>query len=77
MFFAELDNQKICCALLDSKGMQASETMIPIETMNTDLIGKRYEKGKWENVPQTEMPYQPTEQEITQAKLDYLLMMQE
>ena len=45
--------------------------------MRKDTYGNGMTITQAANPPEMEALYQPTEQEITQAKLDYLLMMQE
>ena len=60
-------------------GIVKTETFINEDgiEMRKDTYANGMTITQAENPPEAELPYQPTEQEITQAKLDYLLMMQE
>lgn len=58
-------------------GVVEKEDMIPLDD-DFDLKNKRWNGTDWERyIPEPEPINHLTEQEITQAKLDYLLMMQE
>ena len=76
-YFADIDENGVCKTISGyGKPRENTVSQVPIETHDVSIIGKRWNGAAWEEY-EPELPYQPTEQEITQAKLDYLLMMQE
>lgn len=54
--YAELDENNICKAISDLSGEVIAGTMIPLETYDTSLLGKKYADGVWEEVPQEPTP---------------------
>lgn len=63
--YAELDESNICKAVSDLSGEVIADTMIPLETYDTSLLGKRYEEGEWIEVAQPEsVEPEPTEDEL-------------
>lgn len=72
MYFAEINEEKICTSILQSNGMKPSETMIAINTFDTSFLGKKYENEEWVDVEPTEP--EPTDEEL-QAEM--LLMQTE
>lgn len=79
MFYcAQIDTQNICVGISQLSGEIDVENMIPIDSMDGALIGKRYNKGIWEDVSQPEptpMPLSPTEQAILQTAINTEYMM--
>lgn len=71
-YYAELDENNICKAVSELAGEVIKDAMIPLETYDTSLLGKRYEDGEWVEVPvePTPEPYQPTNAEVTQMISD-------
>lgn len=59
--YAELDENNICKAVSDLSGEVIADTMIPLETYDTSLLGMKYVEGVWEEVPQE--PTQEPEEE--------------
>ena len=59
--YAELDENNICKAVSDLSGEVIADNMIPLETYDESLLGKRYVDGAWEEVPQE--PTQEPEEE--------------
>ena len=53
--YAELDENNICKAVSQLSGEVIADTMIPLETYDTSLLGKRYEDGEWVEV-EVELP---------------------
>ena len=49
--YAELDENNICKAVSELSGEVIKDTMIPLETYDTSLLGKRYDNGEWVEVP--------------------------
>ena len=54
--YAELDENNICKAVSDLSGEVIKDTMIPLETYDTSLLGMKYVDGVWEEVPQEPTP---------------------
>lgn len=54
--YAELDENNICKAVSDLSGEVIADNMIPLETYDESLLGKRYVDGVWEEVPQEPTP---------------------
>ncbi|WP_313525267.1 hypothetical protein [Anaerotignum sp.] len=79
MFYcAQIDTQNICVCISQLAGKIDVGNMIPIDSMDGDLIGKRYNKGIWEDVLQPEpipLPLSPTEQAILQTAINTEYMM--
>lgn len=69
MFYAELDENNICKAVSQLGGEVDKPTMIPLDSYDTSLLGKRYDNGEWYNVERLEPEYEPTETELIQAEL--------
>ena len=81
-YYAQIDTQNICVCISQLAGKIDAENMIPIDSMDGDLIGKRYNKGIWEDVLQPEptpLPLSPTEQAILQTAIntEYIMSLME
>lgn len=48
--YAELDENGKCKAVSELSGEVFKDTMIPLETFNEELLGKKYNNGLWEEV---------------------------
>lgn len=59
--YAELDENNICYAVSQLSGAVIADTMIPLETYDTSLLGKRYEDGEWVEVPVEQIEPEPTQ----------------
>ena len=75
MFYAEINQDNICFALLETDNEINKPTMIQIESMNTNVLGRKFENGEWIDVEPEPVTTEPNEQEIIQAEL--LLSQQE
>lgn len=74
--YAELDENNICCAVSDLSGEVIADTMIPLETYDTSLLGMKYVDGVWEEVPKEPTPTpEPTELEQLRADLEFVAIM--
>lgn len=68
--YAELNENNICKAVSELAGEVIKDTMIPLETYDTSLLGKRYEDGEWVEVPVEPTPEpEPTAEEMLNAML--------
>lgn len=70
--YAELDENNICCAVSDLSGEVIADTMIPLETYDTSLLGMKYVDGVWEEVPHEEES-EPTEAELMRERMRTLV----
>ena len=75
MFYAEINQDNICFALLETDNEINKPTMIQIENMDTNVLGRKFENGEWIDVEPEPVTTEPNEQEIIQAEL--LLSQQE
>ena len=66
---AQLNEESICNGLSRLSGEVTADKMVLIEEYDTSIIGKKYEDGKWIEMPKVEVVEEPTEQEIIQAEL--------
>lgn len=72
MFYAQLDENKICIGISRLSGKIEAENMIEIESYDSSLISKKYINGIWEvieNPKQPELEIKPTEAELIQAEI--------
>lgn len=53
-FYAQIDENNICIAVSDLSGKVTAGNMLRLETYDTSLLGKKYNNGVWEEVPQPE-----------------------
>lgn len=67
--YAQLNEESICNGLSRLSGEVTADKMVLIEEYDTSIIGKKYEDGKWIEMPKVEVVEEPTEQEIIQAEL--------
>ena len=71
--YAELNENNICKAVSELAGEVIKDTMIPLETYNTSLLGKRYEDGEWVEVPVEPIEPEPTQLDRIEANTTALL----
>lgn len=66
MIYAQINEENICTVISDMGEVEVSDKhLIPIETYDTSLLGKKYNNGVWEEVYKTEPEEpQPTNAEI-------------
>lgn len=67
--YAQLNEESLCNGLSRLSGEVTADKMVLIEEYDTSIIGKKYEDGKWIEMPKVEVVEEPTEQEIIQAEL--------
>ncbi len=62
MIYAQINEENICTVISDTGSAEAVRpNLIPIDTYDTSLLGKRYINGIWEDVEQPEpLAPQPT-----------------
>lgn len=55
MFYAQINDDNICiCVSNTGKATTTKPNMIQLETYDLTVLGKRYNNGVWEEVPQPE-----------------------
>ena len=59
--YAELDENNICKAVSNLSGEVIADTMIPLDSYDISLLGKRYNNGEWLEVEQPEIEPQPSQ----------------
>ena len=53
-YYAQIDENNICIAVSDLSGKVTADNMLRLEKYDTSLLGKKYNNGVWEEVPQPE-----------------------
>ena len=69
MIYAQINEENICVGVSQLSGKVDSPLLIPIAEFDSSVIGKKYVNGAWEEVEQTEITPEPTEQELIQAEI--------
>lgn len=59
MFYAQLNDKGICIGVSKLSEKVESENMIALDSYDTALCGKKYNKGKWEGVPKEPLELEP------------------
>lgn len=67
MFYAQLDENSICIGVSQLSGEVNAPNMILLESYDASLLGKKYNNGTWEDVPQPEP--EPTSQDAINAEI--------
>ena len=69
MKYAQINEENICTVISDTESAEAVKpNLIPIDTYDVSLLGKRYNNGIWEDVEQPEPTTpQPTNADILAA----------
>lgn len=53
-YYAQIDENNICIAVSDLSGPVTADNMLRLETYDISLLGKKYNNGVWEDMPQPE-----------------------
>ena len=53
-YYAQLNNENICNGVSDLSGEIFDDNLVRLETYDLTVLGKRYNNGVWEEVPQPE-----------------------
>lgn len=67
MVYAQINDENICIAVSNLSGEVSADNLIPLEVFDTSILGKKYNNGVWEDVPQPEP--EPEEKQPTNADL--------
>ena len=65
-YYAQLNDEGVCVVVSELSGEVLKENLVPLESYNIDLLGKKYRNGLFEVVPKTK------EQLLTELKREYL-----
>ena len=68
-FYAQLNENNICFAVTQTAEVVSSLDMIPIQGLNTELLGKKWTGEDWEEVPAPEEAEEPEEPEETPDRI--------
>jgi hypothetical protein len=85
-YYAQIDQAGICVAVSQLAGAVETEHMVELNSYDTELLGKRWNRGAWEDVPQLDPgpepePTEPTEpvetidQKLARLEEDNLILM--
>lgn len=53
-YYAQLNNKNICNGVSDLSGEIFDDNLVRLETYDLTVLGKHYNNGVWEDVPQPE-----------------------
>ena len=77
-YYAQIDENNICFAVTQTAEVVSSLDMIPIQGLNTELLGKKWTGEDWEEVPAPEEPEEPAEtieQKLTRLESQNIILM--
>ena len=76
-YYAQIDENNICFAVTQAAAGIESSSMIPIQGLDTELLGKKWTGEGWEEVPAPEEPQEPPEypNRIAQIQEQNLILM--
>ena len=77
-YYAQIDENNICFAVTQAAEVVNSLDMIPIQGLNTELLGKKWTGEDWEEVPAPEEPEEPAEtieQKLTRLESQNIILM--
>lgn len=66
MFYAQLNEENICVGVSQLSGEIDVHNMIKLENYDSTILGKKYEKGVWIDLPK--LPPKPSQEEIIMAQ---------
>ena len=67
MIYARLDSNNVCIGISQLSGEIQTENMLQIESYDVTILGKKYENGKWIELPKP--PVEPTEEELITSEI--------
>lgn len=67
--YAQLNEENICIGISQLSGEMNASNMVLLEEYDASIVGKKYEYGKWLEIPIIEVIEMPTEAEIIQAEM--------
>ena len=70
-YYAQIDESSICIAVSDLSGPVTAANMLRLETYDISLLGKKYNNGVWEDMPQPEPEPTQLDRIEEQIKVSY------
>lgn len=70
-YYAQLNNKNICNGVSDLSGEIFDDNLVRLETYDLTVLGKHYNNGVWEEVPQPEPEPSQLDRIEEQLKLTY------
>ena len=70
-YYAQIDESSICIAVSDLSGPVTAANMLRLETYDISLLGKKYNNGVWEDMPQPEPEPTQLDRIEEQTKVSY------
>lgn len=70
-YYAQIDESNICIAVSDLSGPVTADNMLRLETYDISLLGKKYNNGVWEDMPQPEPEPTQLDRIEEQIKVSY------
>lgn len=75
-FYAQIDDDGICCGVSQLSGIVEHDDMIQIESYDMSLMGKLWTGTEWVENPNPPEPVEPTTEPTNQDIMDALTAMQ-
>lgn len=67
--YAQINEDNICIAVSQLSGLVDSPNMIKLNTYDLSILGRKYNNGVWEEVPQPEPKPEPTINTLAETQL--------
>lgn len=67
--YAQINEDNICIAVSQLSGLVDSPNMIKLNTYDLSILGRKYNNGVWEEVPQPEPKSEPTINTLAETQL--------
>lgn len=67
--YAQINEDNICIAVSQLSGLVDSPNMIKLNTYDLSILGRKYNNGVWEEVPQSEPKSEPTINTLAETQL--------
>lgn len=67
--YAQLNENGICVGVLQLSGEVQGENTVVLQEYDTSVLGKKYENGKWIEIPSEPENEEPTENDILNAEI--------
>lgn len=80
VYYAQINADSICFAVSELSGAVEALDMIPVDSSDMSLLGKRWTGENWEDVPQPpnpepSEPVETTEQKLTRLEEQNIILM--
>ena len=67
--YAQINEDNICIAVSQLSGLVDLPNMIKLDSYNLNVLGRKYNNGVWEEVPQPEPKSEPTISDLAENQL--------